>query len=56
MENNENKNNNVQNVESKNWKSVAMNWGKRVLWAGIGAGITIGVQALRNRRKSHQQQ
>lgn len=46
----------VVEENNKNWKQVAANWGKRVLWAGIGAGITIGIQALRNRRKSRQQQ
>ena len=47
MENNGN--NNGNNVE-KNWKQIAANWGKRVLWATVGAGITIGIQALRNRK------
>lgn len=48
MENNEMKNNNSNN--ERNWKTIAANWGKRVLWATVGAGITIGIQALRNRK------
>lgn len=40
----------------RNWKTGLKNWGIRAFWMGIGAGLTIGITALRNRKKNRQQQ
>lgn len=44
----------MNNENKKNWKQVAKNWGRRLLWAGIGVGATLGIQALKNRKKNAQ--
>lgn len=40
--------------EKKNWKQIGMNVGRRIFWAAVGVGATLGIQALKNRKKNHQ--
>ena len=44
----------VEQENKRNWKQIAANWGRRILWAGIGVGATLGIQALKNRKKNRQ--